>query len=300
MAKKKHKKKNTSQKNKPIPNDQIEGRLNNKKIKWRKIRKGQYLCERRNGDEILFFANGVIESNYFNEKGLETLVKICLMEQELTLKDLSINMTPKTNLKLAYYMTEEALQAKHKIIDFCYKNNIPYQAHDAIITVLRKKESMPYKTFDKIFIFNAITGITKDEKERILLPKGPDTLISVLKGETDQYAYAPKTEGEANIRADFRTSPEYIETAKLVRARDNYKCRCCGRKILNIKPDIDQEALEVHHPYSYTHYQEKRMDMDYMFSLCPDCHELFDDLSSDNFNKIIEKIIETHETKKEI
>ena len=287
MAKKKKKTKRqtiANKKNAPIPDRQIENRLNNTGIKWTKIQKGQYLCQRLDGENITFFATGIIESIYFKEHGLEDLVKICLMQKEPKLDELSINFETKQSLKLAPYMTKEALDEKHKITDFCYANGINYKAHDVIIKVVRKGDKLPYKTFDKLFIFNAATGQIKDEKGMLILPKGADTLISVLKGETDKYAY--KGKDQPNVRADFRESPEYIETLKRVRARDGYRCRLCGRKITTLPSDQEQEKLEVHHLYSYTNYIYKRMDMNNMISLCSNCHELFNNLTSDNINKI--------------
>jgi hypothetical protein len=287
VAKKKNKQKKqgiAKKKNAPIPDIQIENRLNNMGIKWIKLHKGQYLCQRLDGENITFFATGIIESIYFKEHGLEDLVKICRMEKEPTLDELAINFQTKQSLRLASYMTKEALTAKHKITDFCYANGINYKAHDVIIKAVRKGDSLPYKTFDKLFIFNAATGYTKDEMGRTILPKGADTFISVLKGETSQYAYAKND--QPNIRADFRESPEYIETLKRVRARDGYRCRLCGRKITTLPSDQEQERLEVHHLYSYTDYVSLRMDMNNMISLCPQCHILFNNLNSDNINKI--------------
>ena len=274
-----------SKKNSPIPEDQVERRLNNTHIKWTKVRKGQYMCERANGENITFFTTGIIESVYFKEHGLEDLVRICHMEKELTLDELSIDIQTQASLRLAPYMTAEALADKHKITDFCYNNNIKYKAHDAIITAVRKGDSLTYRTFDKLFTFNAMTGRIKDERGQIILPKGPDTFISVLKGETNKYAYARKD--EPNVRADFRDSPEYIETLKRVRARDGYRCRLCGKKITTLPSDQNQESLEVHHLYSYTDYIDKRMDMNNMISLCPSCHSLFNNLTSDNISKIL-------------
>lgn len=288
MAKKKKKSRSqtiANKKNAPIPDEQIENRLNNTGIKWIKLKKGQYLCQRFDGENITFFATGIIESVYIKEHGLEDLVKICRMEKEPTLDELAIDFQTKQSLRLAPYVTPEALSEKHKVTDFCYANGINYKAHDVIIKAIRKEEKLPYKTFDKLFIFNAATGQIKDERGLTILPKGADTFISVLKGETDQYAYAKHT--QPNIRADFRESPEYIETLKRVRARDGYRCRLCGRKITTLPSDQEQEKLEVHHLYSYTDYISKRMDMDYMISLCSRCHKLFNDLTSENITKIL-------------
>ena len=244
------------------------------------------MCQRFDGENITFFATGIIESIYFKEHGLEDLVKICRMEKEPTLDEFAIDFETKQSLRLAPYMTKEALDEKHKVTDFCYANNINYKAHDVIIKAVRKGDNLPYKTFDKLFIFNAATGHIKDEKGLTILPKGADTFISILKGETNQYAYAQND--QPNIRADFRESPEYIETLKRVRARDGYRCRLCGRKITTLPSDQEQEKLEVHHLYSYTDYIEKRMDMNNMISLCPRCHILFNNLTSDNITKIFD------------
>ena len=63
-----------------------------------------------------------------------------------------------------------------------------------------------------------------------------------------------------------RNYPEYMEFVRIVLARDNYTCQCCG------KHGVD---LDVHHLDGYNWCIEKRTDETNGITLCKNCHSNF-------------------------
>lgn len=65
-----------------------------------------------------------------------------------------------------------------------------------------------------------------------------------------------------------RDYPEYNEFIKIVLARDNYTCQCCGKTSKDV-------ALKVHHLDGYDWCREKRTDETNGITLCENCHSNF-------------------------
>jgi len=63
-----------------------------------------------------------------------------------------------------------------------------------------------------------------------------------------------------------RAYPEYRKYVRSVRKRDKHTCQVCGA--------ITGER-EVHHLYSYSHYPEHRLNVDYGVVICKDEHVSF-------------------------
>ena len=75
-----------------------------------------------------------------------------------------------------------------------------------------------------------------------------------------------KDDKPTDIRILQRNYPEYTQFIKRVLARDNYTCKCCGRKTHDI---------EVHHLDGYNWCEEKRTDDTNGITLCKKCHDNF-------------------------
>lgn len=67
-------------------------------------------------------------------------------------------------------------------------------------------------------------------------------------------------------RIEGRHYTEYTDFIKLVMARDNYTCQCCGQ---------EHGDIEVHHLDSYDWCVEKRTDVTNGITLCGKCHKSF-------------------------
>jgi predicted HNH restriction endonuclease len=70
--------------------------------------------------------------------------------------------------------------------------------------------------------------------------------------------------------------PNWDEIAEKIRARDNYKCRRCGKKQSN----IEGRSLEVHHikPFSTFNEIEEANEENNLISLCASCHNKVENL----------------------
>lgn len=75
-----------------------------------------------------------------------------------------------------------------------------------------------------------------------------------------------KDNKSTDIRILQRNYPEYTQFIKRVLARDNYTCKCCGKKTHDI---------EVHHLDGYNWCEEKRTDDTNGITLCKKCHDNF-------------------------
>lgn len=101
-----------------------------------------------------------------------------------------------------------------------------------------------------------------------------------------------KTDEERIIQRNY---PEYVEFTKRVLARDNYTCRCCGKR--NTK-------LFAHHLNGYHWYVEGRIDDSNAIALCEECHKAFHNLygrknnTKEQFEEWIGCSIESFETYK--
>jgi 5-methylcytosine-specific restriction endonuclease McrA len=78
-------------------------------------------------------------------------------------------------------------------------------------------------------------------------------------------SYNPNLSDEE--RLDKRNYPEYTDFIKVVLARDNYICQCCGK-------ELDHDA-EVHHLYGYSGFPEYKTDQTQAITLCKNCHASF-------------------------
>lgn len=67
-------------------------------------------------------------------------------------------------------------------------------------------------------------------------------------------------------RENGRKYLEYTNFIKRVLARDDYTCKCCGKKCVK---------MEVHHLDGYDWCKEKRIDDTNGITLCSDCHKSF-------------------------
>lgn len=72
-----------------------------------------------------------------------------------------------------------------------------------------------------------------------------------------------KTDEERIVQRKY---PEYRQYIKSVMKRDNYQCQVCG---------ATHTELEVHHLYSYAHYPEHALNVDYGIVVCKDQHKEF-------------------------
>lgn len=63
-----------------------------------------------------------------------------------------------------------------------------------------------------------------------------------------------------------RNYPEYRQWSKAVLSRDRYVCQCCGER---------GDEVEAHHLYSYRHYPEYALDINYGITLMKDHHREF-------------------------
>lgn len=217
------------------------------------------------GETVNYFCTtGTIKSNAYNEKGISNLIAVCQGTKELTLR---ITKAQKNwhNRRVASYMDMESLERKAKIEQWLYTHGIPYSSKGAIVRVTRTADMLPYESYDKRFQYNATSDYVYDSKGHKILPRGMDTLKMILQGGTD-YSYVSDEEA---VGIDFRTSPEYIETLKRVRARDGHRCVVCKKGDAGIH-------LAVHHKKAYSGFPSLRLDMDNMITVCSDCHKWLD------------------------
>lgn len=92
----------------------------------------------------------------------------------------------------------------------------------------------------------------------------PSCMRLLFRGEKHPMWKPEKTQEE---RENERKYEEYFLFIKKVSARDNYTCRCCGRRC--------SRDLRVHHLNGYNWYIEGRTDPENAVCLCKNCHDNF-------------------------
>lgn len=92
-----------------------------------------------------------------------------------------------------------------------------------------------------------------------------DCATTVLNSGENHRNWNPNITDEE--RENGRNYPEYTEFIKSVLARDNYTCRCCGKKY--------SKEMEVHHLYGYAGFPKYRLDQTQALTLCKICHKAF-------------------------
>lgn len=70
--------------------------------------------------------------------------------------------------------------------------------------------------------------------------------------------------GISKLAQGLRSHPEYARWRQAVFAKDDYTCQLCGIRGGRLEAD--------HHPYSFSKYPERRLDVDNGRALCKPCH----------------------------
>lgn len=92
----------------------------------------------------------------------------------------------------------------------------------------------------------------------------PSCMRKLFRGEKHPAWKPEKTQEERELE---RKTEEYALFIKKVGARDNYICRCCGKRC--------SKDLRVHHLNGYHWYMEGRVDPENAVCLCKVCHDNF-------------------------
>ena len=77
-------------------------------------------------------------------------------------------------------------------------------------------------------------------------------------------------------RIEGRHYTEYTDFIKLVMARDNYTCQCCG--------DDKGGNINAHHKDGYHWAKDRRVEIDNGVTLCEICHNKFHSIYGNRFN----------------
>lgn len=105
----------------------------------------------------------------------------------------------------------------------------------------------------------------------------------------------PKRTKQGNEKDRFRSTQAWQKKRVEIKERDKYLCQICIRKLYNTMNQYTYINLEVHHAVPLEEDFEKRLDNDYLLTICETHHEMAE--SGEIPRAVILSIIKEQEAK---
>jgi 5-methylcytosine-specific restriction endonuclease McrA len=98
-----------------------------------------------------------------------------------------------------------------------------------------------------------------------------DVCAQKLARHREYWKYDPMNRTQAQR---FRATSAWKKKSEEIRARDNYCCQACLRKLKGTRRRLEYENVSVHHVISLDEDFSRRLDNDNLITLCSVHHEL--------------------------